>query len=131
VLITAAAEPRRRCQQRPSSLRFISPRRVHLVRGEGRDLSGQYGEGRGGGGGGGGAIAIHLPSGGLRPRPLPPSQVALSVACIARGAEANRTVLGEVPPAPRGAPPSPPRTKWTRRVPHPVLIGHAVSLTPY
>ena len=23
------------------------------------------------------------------------------------------------------------RTKWTRRVPHPVLIGHAASLTPY
>ena len=30
----------------------------------------------------------------------------------------------------RSAPP-PPRTKWTRRVPHPVLIGHAASLTPY
>jgi hypothetical protein len=32
-------------------------------------------------------------------------------------------------------PPAPPlprsRTKWTRRVPHPVLIGHAASLTPY
>ena len=25
----------------------------------------------------------------------------------------------------------PPGTKWTRRVPHPVLIGHAASLTPY
>ena len=25
----------------------------------------------------------------------------------------------------------PPRTKWTRRVPHPVLIGHAASLAPY
>ena len=25
----------------------------------------------------------------------------------------------------------PPLTKWTRRVPHPVLIGHAASLTPY
>jgi hypothetical protein len=24
-----------------------------------------------------------------------------------------------------------PSTKWTRRVPHPVLIGHAASLTPY
>jgi len=24
---------------------------------------------------------------------------------------------------------SPPRTKWTRRVPHPVLIGHAASLS--
>ena len=28
-------------------------------------------------------------------------------------------------------PPPPYRTKWTRRVPHPVLIGHAASLTPY
>jgi hypothetical protein len=31
-----------------------------------------------------------------------------------------------------GAPPDPPppsRTKWTRRVPHPVLIGHAASLS--
>jgi hypothetical protein len=27
--------------------------------------------------------------------------------------------------------PPPPRTNWTRRVPHPVLIGHAASLTPY
>jgi len=32
--------------------------------------------------------------------------------------------LARVPPSP------PPRTKWTRRVPHPVLIGHAASLTP-
>ena len=28
-------------------------------------------------------------------------------------------------------PPPPPRTKWTRRVPHLVLIGHAASFTPY
>jgi hypothetical protein len=27
--------------------------------------------------------------------------------------------------------PPPPRTKWTRRVLLPVLIGHAASLTPY
>ena len=35
--------------------------------------------------------------------------------------------------SPPGIPPPPPplRTKWTRRVPHPVLIGHAASLTPY
>ena len=26
---------------------------------------------------------------------------------------------------------APPRTNWTRRVLHPVLIGHAASLTPY
>jgi len=28
----------------------------------------------------------------------------------------------------RAPPPPPPRTKWTRRVPHPVLIGHVVCL---
>ena len=27
--------------------------------------------------------------------------------------------------------PPPPRTKWTRRVPHHLLIGHAAPLTPY
>jgi hypothetical protein len=30
-------------------------------------------------------------------------------------------------PLQRAPPPPPPRTKWTRRVPHPVLIGHAAS----
>jgi len=29
------------------------------------------------------------------------------------------------------SPPPPPRTNRTRRVPHPVLIGHAAFLTPY
>jgi hypothetical protein len=27
--------------------------------------------------------------------------------------------------------PSPPRTEWTRRIRHPVLIGHAASLVPW
>ena len=35
------------------------------------------------------------------------------------------------PPPPLTSPPPPPRTKWTHRVPPPVLIGHAASLTPY
>jgi len=40
------------------------------------------------------------------------------------------------PPPPDAGParpevPPPPRTKWTRRVPHPVLIGHTASLAPY
>jgi len=35
----------------------------------------------------------------------------------------QREKLRKVPP--------PLRTKWTRRVPHPVLIGHAASLSPY
>jgi hypothetical protein len=35
-------------------------------------------------------------------------------------------------PDPRRSPPPPPsRTKWTLRVPRPVLSGHAASLTPY
>ena len=38
-----------------------------------------------------------------------------------------RLLIGAPPPPPH----PPPRTKWTRRVPHPVLIGHAASLTPY
>ena len=34
-------------------------------------------------------------------------------------------------PKTRAPPPPPLRTKWTRRVPHPVLIGHVSSLLPY
>jgi hypothetical protein len=40
----------------------------------------------------------------------------------------RRAGAGAGPPA-AGPPPPPPRTKWTRRVPHPVLIGHAASTT--
>jgi ABC-type multidrug transport system fused ATPase/permease subunit len=36
----------------------------------------------------------------------------------------NASLRDNVLPPPR----PPPRTKWTRRVPHPVLIGHAASL---
>jgi len=31
--------------------------------------------------------------------------------------------------APAVSPPPPPRNEWTRRVPHPVLVGHAASLS--
>jgi len=41
-----------------------------------------------------------------------------------------RNGLTILPDALGAPPPLPPRTKWTRRVPHPVLIGHAASLTP-
>ena len=55
-----------------------------------------------------------------------PSPVLLSQL----GAADGDAILGSY--LPTGTPPTPPsRTKWTRRVPHPVLIGHAVSLTPY
>ena len=48
-----------------------------------------------------------------------------------------RVIQAHAPPQPPvimcvpAALPPPPRTKWTRRVPHPVLIGHAASLAPY
>ena len=54
--------------------------------------------------------------------------------CALVAALAGAPLRGVTPrPQRRGAamrsPPPPPRTKWTRRVPHPVLIGHAASLT--
>jgi hypothetical protein len=42
-----------------------------------------------------------------------------------RGLEAGRCSITQVP-LPHSA-----RTKWTHRVPHPVLSGHTASLTPY
>ena len=62
--------------------------------------------------------------GALAPRPaLPSPSPCRSPERAPRSAAAS-------PSAP--PPPSPlPRTKWTRRVPHPVIIGHAASLTPY
>ena len=60
-----------------------------------------------------------------------------AVGCHARGrrgAGARRAARGGGAAVGRGgqgllwcSPPPPPRTKWTRRVPHPVLIGHAAS----
>ena len=50
-----------------------------------------------------------------------------------RAAAAGRTKRDGAERPARVEPPSPPppaRIKWTRRVPHPVLIGHAASLTP-
>ena len=53
-------------------------------------------------------------------------------AALSRGAGAARGGAGAAAgrEAGGGRPP-PPRTNRTRRVPHPVLIGHAASLTPY
>jgi hypothetical protein len=44
----------------------------------------------------------------------------VAIPAAAPAASADRMAAQLVPP-----PPPPPRTKWTRRVPHPVLIGHA------
>ena len=41
--------------------------------------------------------------------------------------EQLQRVAGSDAPSEAPPPPPPPRTKWTRRVPHPVLIGHAPS----
>ena len=48
-----------------------------------------------------------------------------------RGLIGTRYLARRLPPRRPPPPPPPSRTKWTRRVPHPVLIGHAASLTPY
>ena len=59
-----------------------------------------------------------------------------ALACHAFGPHA-RAQLSQVVNGPvrqghaLGASSPPPRTKWTRRVLHLVLIGHAASLTPY
>jgi hypothetical protein len=48
------------------------------------------------------------------------------------GPQHERSLLLPTGSGGSGAPPPPsPRTKWARRVPHPVPIGHAASLTPY
>jgi len=69
-------------------------------------------------------LALSAPRAGAAPRALPESLRGLL-----RGswlATPDMAVVLEVTTRP---PPS--RTKWTRRVPDPVLIGHAASLTPY
>jgi len=55
-------------------------------------------------------------------RPAPPHPPTPSSRARTRGLTAGAGA--QLPP-----PPPPPRTKWTLRVPHPVLIGHAASLS--
>ena len=97
----------RRSATSPSAAcaRWASAPHVQLVRRDGRDVSTLYGRG-------GDVCKV-----GQRP-----------VRGCARWSA--RSAVGPAAPNPRAAPPSPPRTKWTRRVLHPVLIGHAASLTP-
>ena len=59
----------------------------------------------------------------------PGSQVTVRDSNVARnGMKGIGVQAGGQAPAP---PPPPPGTDRTRRVPHPVLSGHAASLTPY
>jgi hypothetical protein len=53
----------------------------------------------------------------------------VALAGLARPAGFFAAVRALGPAVVREPPPRPPRTKWTRRVPHPVLIGHAASLS--
>ena len=59
-------------------------------------------------------------------------ELFLLVRCFRRASAATVTAIipyyGFAPPPP---PARPPCTNRTRRVPYPVLIGHAASLTPY
>ena len=68
-------------------------------------------------------LAPHAPLRASRRRAEPALRAGLALVDLA----AAYAIMSE---APRPATPTP-RTKWTRRVPHPVLIGHAASLTPY
>jgi hypothetical protein len=58
-------------------------------------------------------------------------RVVLQRSCQAMLAIAARVWTPQRHAVPPPSPPTSPLTKWTRRVPHPVLIGHAASLTPY
>ena len=63
--------------------------------------------------------------------PRPQSSRATRLPPVTRGPPQASSSGRRASGPPKLAPPPPPRTKWTRRVPHPVLIGHAASLTPY
>ena len=60
----------------------------------------------------------------------PAAQRARAAPCPRPRRAARHSATGPRHALPHSSPP-PPCTKWTRRVPHPVLIGHASSLAPY
>ena len=69
-----------------------------------------------------------MPMLGAERAPAAVSRADLAEAGLAGLGPADAAALRGAPPPP---PPPPSRTKWKRRVPYPVLIGHAASLTPY
>ena len=78
-------------------------------------------------GGAGGRRSPHLSDGHATDEAHDLSEAELLPAAPSRAARARRAA----PPVGAAGEHPPPRTKWTRRVPHPVLIGHAASPTPY
>jgi hypothetical protein len=66
------------------------------------------------------------------PAPHPIGVGRVGVACAQSGGcrgSAQRRARARPPQPQQRRDPPPPRTKWTRRVPHPVRIGHAASLS--
>ena len=89
-----------------------------------------------GGEGLGAALAVQLCAGLGAPAAAGAEADAVPAALVLLSPWVDLHTFAAAPPAAcvsgnAGPPPPPPRTKWTRRVPHPVLIGHAASLTPY
>ena len=80
---------------------------------------------------GGGATGVPCPPAPWPPAPGAPLPLtpASAHAAGARPGGGGCAAGGARARAERRCPP--PRTNWTRRIPQPVLIGHAASLTPY
>jgi hypothetical protein len=82
-----------------------------------------------------GPPAERAPGGGVGERSVTSRDAtfARALAHIERRSPAHVKLVKQLAPfaPPPPLPPPSPRTKWTRRVPHPVLIGHTASLTPH
>jgi hypothetical protein len=115
IRMTTDAEPQQRRlapQTAPAAVLSVGKQLDEIIVGDTVYEPVRRGRGRGGGGGGGEREA----------RPAGPGGGG-------GGGFRRSAGGGRAPPAP--ARPRAPRTNRTRRVPHPVLIGHAASLAPY